>query len=197
MSTYLRYCIRIIAVITGQCHRKTLYLHFELDHDAQFTQTVLTSLSESVSSHILHDISIGMDSLFQLPIESYIATFNSLTWINDVSIGKYLDGIVLVSAFKGTAKLRDVGTFDQLKLAIVNFNGRQPGCIRQLLNNSAVKIWSAPRQPTIVSQGAPFGDNASRCAIRVQAPQASTISLDFLLGPELQCQHLQKRRKYL
>jgi len=157
---------------TREKPRKMLHFDFGSEQVGRSEQELTACFRAHFGSRNLQQVAIGNESLFTLPDNSFILTYNRLGWIDDVSIGRLVTSVVLVSGFKAVIRLDVSQTVEELKSALEVFARQNPGDIRQLLDNSAGQIWTERIQHMTI----PSKDQQRR-----DTSQARAISLDSLL----------------
>ena len=95
--------------------RKMLHFDFGSEQVGRSEQELTACFRAHFGSRNLQQVAIGNESLFTLPDNSFILTYNRLGWIDDVSIGRLVTSVVLVSGFKAVTRLDMSQTVDNLK----------------------------------------------------------------------------------
>ena len=135
-------------------------------------------------------MAIGRESLYALCHDTFVCTFNSLSWLSDSAVMAALGDVVFVSASKVLIKLKATASQDQLLDALAAFDSRSSGSVRQLFDNHARQVfvfWSQRGSHAETSKHrARTNHNA--------APQTRVISLAKHLGDETRSNNAKRRK---
>ena len=119
------------------------HLHVDESPDGKSSQEVLDGIRAEIGTTGAQHVAIGRESIYELCHDTFPFTFNSLSWLSDLAVMAALDDVVFVSASKALIKLKASASQDQLLDALVAFDSRRPGLVRQLCDNRAVQVFAA------------------------------------------------------